>query len=75
MIKKECIKEILEPMISHAFSMFSCEILATKGVPEAQERVRALEELGFQKSSEVLIGHDGTQYDSYWIFRKGWLTF
>lgn len=69
--KKECIKEILEQMIPPAFCMFSCEIMATKGVPEAQERVRALEELGFQKSSEALIGHDGTQYGSYWILRKG----
>lgn len=68
--KKECIKEILEPMISPAFSMFSCEILATKAVPEAQERVWALAELGFQKRSEILIGHDGTQYGSYWILRK-----
>lgn len=73
--KKECITELLKPLILSAFGMFSCEILATKGVPEASERVRALEELGFQKSSEVLIGHDGTQYGSYWILTKGWGNF
>lgn len=68
--KKECIKEILKPIILPAFDMFSCEILATKGIPEARERVRALEELGFQKSSEMLLGHDGAKYDSYWTLQK-----
>lgn len=47
--KKECIKEILKPLLSTAFFMFSCEILATKAVPEAQEGAEALTELGFQK--------------------------
>lgn len=68
--KKECIKEILKPLLSPAFLMFSCEILATKAVPEAQERAEALTELGFQKRRETLRGHDGIQYGAYWILRK-----
>lgn len=68
--KKECMKEILEQIISPAFEMFSCGILATKAVPEAKERAAALAELGFQKTDEVIVGHDGTRYGSYWILKK-----
>ncbi len=68
--KKECIQEILRPIIFSAFPMFSCEILATKAISEARERVEALVELGFEKTEEVLIGYDGTQYGSYWILKR-----
>lgn len=68
--KNECIQEILRQIISPAFQMFSCEILATKAIPEAKERIEALIELGFDKTEEVLIGDDGTQYGSYWILKK-----
>ena len=57
-------------LLAHAFFMFSCEILATKAVQEAQERTEALTELGFQKRRETLRGHDGIQYGSYWTLRK-----
>ena len=52
------------------FDMFSCQMLATKAVPAAKERIQALMELGYEKSDHVLIGHDGSQYKSYWVLNK-----
>ena len=39
--------------------------IATKALPSAAERIVALKNLGFIRSEEKLIGHDGTKYDSY----------
>ena len=34
---------------------------------QARERIRALENLGFVPSDDVLIGHDGTAYGDYYV--------
>ena len=47
--------------------MFACEMIATKVVSIAQERIQALEHMGFSLSEESLIGHNGTKYDSYYV--------
>ena len=47
--------------------MFACEIIATKAIPIAEERIKTLEQMGFYRSEEVLVGHDGTKYDSYYV--------
>ena len=38
-----------------------------KAIPIAKERIRALEHKGFCLSEELVIGHDGTKYDSYYV--------
>lgn len=47
--------------------MFACEIIATKAITIAKERIKALEHMGFCLSEESVIGHDGTKYGSYYV--------
>lgn len=51
-------------------SLFCCDKIATKAIPEAIERRAALEELGFYLSEEKLIGHQGEIYDSYFVLKE-----
>lgn len=62
--------EILELIIPEAYALFDCSMIATKAVPAAKERIRALERLGFTRSDEKLIGHDGTEYMDYFVKLK-----
>lgn len=61
------IKKILSLIIYPAFELFKCNKIATKAIEKATERIKALEKIGFSMSSEKLIGHDGTQYSSYYV--------
>ncbi|MCM1568590.1 MAG: N-acetyltransferase [Roseburia sp.] len=65
--KQDIIGDILGIIIPEAKDMFACEIIATKAVPIAKERIKALEHMGFCLSEEALIGHDGTKYGSYYV--------
>ncbi len=65
--KQDIIGEILVIVIPKTKEMFACETIATKAVPTAKERIRALEYMGFCLSEEAVIGHDGTKYDSYYV--------
>lgn len=65
-ISSEIIK-ILKIIIEPAYTLFHCDKIATKAIASATERILALKNLGFELSSEKLIGHDGTQYDSYFV--------
>ena len=47
--------------------MFDCEMIATKAISIAKERIKALEYKGFCLSEESVIGHDGTKYNSYYV--------
>lgn len=62
--------KILRPLLNVVFSWFDCDKVATKAIPEATERINALKCLGFGKSDEKLIGHDGTEYGDYYVCRK-----
>lgn len=64
------IKNILSLIVIPSFEMFGCKIVATKAVPSATERIKALKALGFVKSQEVLVGHDGTKHYDYFVFEK-----
>ena len=68
--KSDLIAEILSLIINPAFKLFRCKKIATKAIPEATERITALKSLGFNLSDEKLIGHDGTEYSSYFVFAK-----
>lgn len=65
--KQDIIEDILAIIISKTKELFSCEIIATKAIPMAKERIRALENMGFCLSDEFVVGHDGTKYDSYYV--------
>ncbi len=64
------IKNILKPIIDSVYDLFDCDKIATKAPVTATERVVALAELGFRLSQEKLIGHDGTEYASYYVIHK-----
>ena len=65
--KQDRIEDILGIIIPETKDMFAYEMIATKAVSIAKERIRALEHMGFGLSEETLIGHDGTKYDSYYV--------
>ena len=65
--KQDMIEDILGIVIPKTKEMFACEMIATKAISIAKERIRALEHKGFCLSEESVIGHDGTRYDSYYV--------
>lgn len=65
--KQAIIEDIFGIIISKTKEMFACKMIATKAIPIAKGRIRALEHTGFRLSKESLIGHDGTKYNSYYV--------
>lgn len=63
-------KSILSLITIHSFEMFGCAKVATKAIPSATERITALKAIGYIKSDEPLIGHDGTKYYDYYVLIK-----
>lgn len=45
-------------------------MMATKALPIASERIMALKELDFSPTENKLIGHDGTEYSSYYFKKR-----
>ncbi|MBQ4048911.1 MAG: GNAT family N-acetyltransferase [Clostridia bacterium] len=66
--QNESITAILTLILPEAFSLFDCNMIATKCVPLAAVRRNALMRLGFIPTDEALIGHDGTRYQGYLVF-------
>lgn len=60
---------ILELIIEPTYTLFHCNKIATKAIASATERIKALNDLGFELLDEKLIGHDGTKYDSYFVLK------
>lgn len=52
------------------YDLFYCNIIATKAVPQATERLKALRELGFVAADKMIVGHDGTKYGDYYILEN-----
>ena len=67
---KDKITSILSLILAPAFRLFHCNKIATKAIPEAKERISALKESGFNLSKEILIGHDKTEYNNYYVLIK-----
>ena len=67
-IASEIVK-ILKLIIEPAYALFHCDKIATKAIALATERISALKALGFKQSEEKLIGHDGMEYDSYFVLK------
>ena len=64
------IHKILSLVLRSTFDMFTCSMIATKIVPEAVERIKAVEKMSFEARDEKLVGHDGTEYEYYYVLRK-----
>ncbi len=65
--KQDNIENILAIIVPKTKEMFACDKIATKAIPIAKERIKALEHTGFCLSGESVIGHDGTKYGSYYV--------
>ena len=68
--KAAWIKNIISLIKDVTYDLFYCKIIATKAVPEATERLKALCELGFVTSEKILVGGDGIQYGDYYILES-----
>ena len=66
----EVIGELLALLSLHAYDLFGCCILATKGPAFAAERCQALRTQGYMPSASLLVGGDGTEYGDYWVRAK-----
>ena len=61
------IVDILALIVPPSYTLFGCDRIATKAIPQAVERICALEACGFTASCDRLIGHDGTRYGAYFV--------
>ncbi len=64
--EEKYLRSILELITIPAYEWFACDMIATKAVLIATERIKALTVLGYVSSKEVINGHDGTTYGDYW---------
>ncbi|MDO5559869.1 MAG: N-acetyltransferase [Oscillospiraceae bacterium] len=58
---------IIDLITPKAKDLFSCDMIATKAIPAAKQRIAALISCGFHLSDEKLCGNDMTLYDSYYV--------
>ena len=64
------IRAILDVVIEPLFDLFPCRMMATKAIPEAAERIYALEKAKFRLSPHKLRGHGMKEYGSYYILKR-----
>ena len=64
------IADIVSLIKEVTYDLFYCNIIATKAVSEAAERLQALRELGFVAADKRIIGKDGREYGDYYILGK-----
>lgn len=67
---KDNIKDILKLIIDKTYPLFECDMIATKAFYIGSERIIALKELGFIPTENKLVGHDGTEYSSYYFKKR-----
>jgi RimJ/RimL family protein N-acetyltransferase len=65
--RKEVITDILSLVIPNTWELFNCQLIATKAMKEAGDRIKGLNKLGFSPTDHKLIGHDGTEYGDYFV--------
>ena len=66
--KTDVIEELLLLLKDKIYSLFECNMIATKGFSDSSERISALLKSGFEKSEKVLIGtHDRKKYNDYYV--------
>ncbi len=64
--KKDKIICILELIVPQLPELFGCIGVATKAIPQAEERRAALEIAGFHPTNNQMIGNDKTAYGDYY---------
>ena len=67
---KANIIDILKLIIDKTYPLFECNMIATKALSIAGERIKALNELDFSPTENKLIGHGGTEYSSYYFKKR-----
>lgn len=65
-----CIEHLLSILLAPIYDLFECEIIATKAIPLAKERIKALEKMKFHLTDQKLVGNGGTEYENYWVLLK-----
>lgn len=68
--KSELIYDILSLITEPFYDCFDCPRIATKAAVYAVERIDALKKMGYEKSDDPLIGHNGIAYYDYWVIQK-----
>ena len=63
----DCILDVLRIIVPRTKELFKCDMIATKAINKADNRIAVLKEYGFQLSDQFLIGFDGTRYGSYYF--------
>lgn len=63
----DAIVSVLSLILKPSYSLFNYQKVASKAISSAHERIAAFKELGFEPTSEKLIGHDGTAYSDYYV--------
>lgn len=64
----EYISNIISLFVPNAFEMLDCDRIITKAV--SPERIAALEDFGFTKTDNPVIGSNGVEYFSYYVIEK-----
>jgi RimJ/RimL family protein N-acetyltransferase len=67
---QETVAGLIRLILAPAYELFGCTMIATKAVPAAEARRKALEQAGFLRAQQPLKGHDGTEYGSYYYRKK-----
>lgn len=68
--KTDLISDVLSLVTVPFHDWFECPMIATKAAVYAVDRIDALRKVGYEKSDEPLIGHDGVHYYDYWVINK-----
>ncbi|MCH4165017.1 MAG: N-acetyltransferase [Lentilactobacillus diolivorans] len=63
------IKELIEVYKKEINHFFNSNQMATKAINIARTRITALQAAGFVQSTAPLIGHDGTAYVDYFVYK------
>ena len=58
---ESCIENLLSILITPIYNLFQCQIIATKAVSFANERIKALKKMKFNRTDQKLVGHDGNR--------------
>lgn len=61
---------LIELILQFGYDDLDVDCIATKALGEAKERTAALEQTGFKKTEDTLVGNKGEVYKGYWTRRK-----
>jgi len=68
--RADVIESILDIILEPACDLFGCASVTTKAIPQAVVRRHALCNMGFEESSQMITGDDGTRYGHYFVRKR-----